>query len=97
MRTITVALGVSVLCVLAPVSSKAKTDHTKCEDRCRAYYCPDSVRRELYCHYQCRKMCASEDGNRNRVPSDKDHAAPAGHAAACENREFEDGRLLNFL
>jgi len=97
MRTITVALGVSVMCVLFPVSSKAKTDHTKCEDRCRAYYCPDSVRRELYCHYQCHKMCASENGSGNRAPSDKDHAARASRAAACTAPEFGDGRLLNFL
>jgi len=75
MRTITVALGVSVLCVLAPVSSQAKTDHAKCEDRCRAYYCSDSLRRELYCHYQCRKMCTSESDGKNRA-SDKDHGAP---------------------
>ena len=61
MRTITVALGISLLCVVAPTSSKAKTDHAKCEDRCRAYYCPDSVRRELYCHYQCHKMCGAEN------------------------------------
>jgi len=97
MRTTTVALGVLLLCVLAPVSSMAKTDHTKCEDRCRAYHCPDSVRRELYCHYQCHKMCASEDGSRNRSPSDKDHAACVSRAAACENRELKDGMLLKFL
>jgi hypothetical protein len=95
MRTITVALAVSFLCVLAPVSSNAKSDRTKCEDRCRAYYCPDSVRRELYCHYQCHKMCAAEDGSRSRSPSDKDHAARVSHAIACEVREF--GRLLNIM
>jgi len=75
MRTITVALGVSVLCVLAPVSSLAKTDHAKCEDRCRAYYCSDSLRRELYCRYQCHKMCASETGSKNRT-SDQERGAP---------------------
>jgi hypothetical protein len=96
MRTITVVLGILLLCVLAPVSSKAKTGHTRCEDRCRAYHCPDSVRRELYCHYQCRKMCASEERSRNRFPSDKDHAARVNRAATCENRDFKDGGLLNF-
>src|SRR5262245_37051249 len=80
MRTITVVLGILLLCVLAPVSSKAKTDRTKCEDRCRAYYSPDSVRRELYCHYQCHTMCGSEDGSRNRFPSDNDHAARVSRA-----------------
>src|SRR5262245_59876788 len=62
MRTNTVDLGVLLLCVLAPVSSKAKTDHTKCEDRSRAYYCPDSVRRELYCHYQCHNCAPRRTG-----------------------------------
>jgi hypothetical protein len=97
MRTVIVALGVSSLCVLAPVSSKAKTDHAKCEDRCRAYYCPDNARRELYCHYQCHKMCASEDRDRNRAPSDKDHAENVSRAIACEVRQFDHRRLLNFL
>jgi len=95
MRTITVALAVSFLCVLAPVSSNAKTDNAKCEDRCRAYYCPDSVRRELYCHYQCHKMCTSEDRSKSRSPSDKDDAARGSRAIACEAGEF--GKLLNFL
>ena len=75
MRSITVALGVSVLCVLAPVSSQAKIDHPKCEDRCRAYYCPDSARRELYCHYQCHKMCAAETDGKSRA-SEKERGTP---------------------
>ena len=97
MRTITVALGISLLCVVAPTSSKAKTDHAKCEDRCRAYYCPDSVRRELYCHYQCHKMCGAEGGGSNRAPPDKDHVEHSGPAIACEARQFDHWRLLNFL
>ena len=48
MRTITIVFGASLLCVIAPTSSKAKTDHAKCEDTCRAYHCADSVCRELY-------------------------------------------------
>ena len=72
MRTITIVFGASLLCVIAPTSSKAKTDHAKCEDTCRAYHCADSVRRQLYCHYQCHKMCASENDGKNRA-SEKDH------------------------
>ena len=63
MRSITVALAVLFLCVLAPGSSKAKTDHSKCEERCRAYYCHGGASRQLYCNHQCESRCTSKDQN----------------------------------
>jgi hypothetical protein len=65
MRTIIVILGVSFLCVLAPVSSNAKTDHAKCEDRCHAYYCHGGASRQLYCNHQCESRCNSKNQTRS--------------------------------
>jgi hypothetical protein len=58
MRSITMAVGVSIFCAIAPISAKAKTDHSTCEQRCQQYYCSRAASL-MYCHYACHKRCFS--------------------------------------
>jgi hypothetical protein len=62
MRSTTVVVGALIFCAIAPSSAKAKTDHSKCEDRCREYYCTGGISRQFYCDFQCHKRCSKENG-----------------------------------
>ena len=60
MRT-AIAVGFSIVCLVAPVAAKTKADHSRCEERCREYFCSGGMTRQFYCDYQCHKKCFSED------------------------------------
>jgi hypothetical protein len=61
-RSITIAIGVSILCAIAAISAEAKTDRStsKCEERCHEYHCVSDPN-PMYCHWACRKKCRAND------------------------------------
>jgi hypothetical protein len=61
MRSMTIAIGFSIFCTIAP--AKAKIDHSKCEERCRAYYCHGGISRQFSCNHECHSKCASNGQN----------------------------------
>ena len=68
MRNITLAIGASIFCAIAPISANAKTDRStsKCEERCLDYDCPSSNPNPMYCHWVCHHKCSQTSPSNNR-------------------------------
>jgi len=60
MRSITIAICVSIFCAIAPLSANAKTDRSmsKCEERCLHYYCSPGNPNQMDCHWGCHHKCS---------------------------------------
>jgi hypothetical protein len=57
---VTIAVAVSILCAIAPISAKAKPDGPSCEQHCREYYCSGGLKRQLACQQECHMKCHSK-------------------------------------
>jgi hypothetical protein len=79
-RSITVAVGALFFCSIAPISAEAKTDLSKCEDRCRDYDNCAANPNVMYCHYACRKKMPVLQREK------KHHAAFGRNAVECETK-----------
>jgi hypothetical protein len=56
-RSIAIAVCALTLCAITSISAKAKTDPSKCEQRCREYDCSGAASL-MYCHHACHKKCS---------------------------------------
>jgi hypothetical protein len=58
-RSIVIAIGISIVCAIAPLSAKAETDRStsKCEQKCHADRCIADPN-PMYCHWACHEKCS---------------------------------------